>query len=171
MENSISVYLYVGNKQLTVPSLQTRGRKKKLETSQFGIIYHYITLKKQFTKMKNENEQIILSELNEDLRKLMSVESYKIGDYTFDVKKRILSIGSEAVKLTRKETYLLVVFAGNINIVLERKDILVTVWMEDTYYKARSMDVYLYKLRKLLSKDPKINIVNIRTKGFRLFVS
>jgi len=121
--------------------------------------------------MKNENEQIVLSELNEDLRKLMSVESYKIGDYTFDVKKRILSIGSEAVKLTRKESYLLVVFAANINNFLERKDILVLIWLEDTYYNSRSMDVYICKLRKLLSKDPKIDIVNFHAKGFRLVVS
>jgi DNA-binding response OmpR family regulator len=121
--------------------------------------------------MKNENEQIVLSELNEDLRKLMSVESYKIGDYTFDVKNRILSIGSEAVKLTPKESYLLVFFADNINVFLERKDILLTVWDEDNYYYSRSMDVYVCRLRKLLSKDPKINIANMRTKGFRLFVS
>ena len=121
--------------------------------------------------MKNENEQIVLGELNEDLKKLMSVESYKIGDYTFNVKNRILSIGSEAVKLTRKESYLLVVFAANINNFLERKDILVLIWLEDTYYNSRSMDVYICKLRKLLSKDPKIDIVNFHGKGFRLFVS
>ena len=100
--------------------------------------------------MKNENEQIVLSELNEDLRKLMSVESYKIGDYTFDVKNRILSIGSEAVKLTRKETYLLVVFAGNINIVLERKDISLEA-------KAQLMNLYLQlnpvELRRSIDKN------------------
>jgi len=121
--------------------------------------------------MKNENEQIVLNELNEDLRILMSVESYKIGGYTFDVKKRILSIGSEAVKLTRKESYLLVLFAANINNFLERKDILVMIWLEDTYYNARSMDVYICKLRKLLAKDPKINIVNFHAKGFKLVIS
>ena len=121
--------------------------------------------------MKNENEQIVLSQLNEDMRKLMSVESYKLGDYTFDVKKRILSIGSEGVKLTRKESYLFVLFAANINIFLERKDILVQIWLEDTYYNSRSMDVYICKLRKLLSKDPNIYIINIHGKGYRLIVS
>ncbi|MDD4993993.1 MAG: winged helix-turn-helix domain-containing protein [Paludibacter sp.] len=121
--------------------------------------------------MKNENEQIALSELNEDLRKLMSVESYKIGNYRFDVQKRILSIGSKVVKLTRKESYLLALFAANINVFMERKDILVLIWLEDTYYNARSMDVYICKLRKLLSEDPNIYIVNTHGKGFKLFVN
>jgi len=122
--------------------------------------------------MKNENEKIVLSELNENLRKLMIVPSYTVGAYTFDVEKRILSIpGSEGVKLTRKESYLFVLFAANINNFLERKDMLVTIWMEDTYYNSRSMDVYICKLRKLLSKDPKITIINIHGKGYRMIVS
>ena len=120
--------------------------------------------------MKNENEKIVLSELNENLRKLMMAPAYKIGDYTFDVEKRILSIGSDAVKLTRKESYLLVLFAANINNFLERKDMLVTIWMEDTYYNSRSMDVYICKLRKLLSKDSKIVIINIHGKGYKMIV-
>ena len=121
--------------------------------------------------MRHENEKIILSELHENLRKLMVVPSYKVGDYTFDVEKRLLTIGSETVKLTRKESYLFVLFAANINNFLERKEMLVTIWMEDTYYNSRSMDVYICKLRKLLSKDPKITIINIHGKGYRMIVS
>lgn len=121
--------------------------------------------------MRHENEKIILSELHENLRKLMVVPSYNVGDYTFDVEKRVLTIGSESVKLTRKESYLFVLFAANINNFLERKEMLVTIWMEDTYYNSRSMDVYICKLRKLLSKDPKITIINIHGKGYRMIVS
>lgn len=121
--------------------------------------------------MRHENEKIILSELHENLRKLMVVPSYTVGDYTFDVEKRVLTIGSESVKLTRKESYLFVLFAANINNFLERKEMLVTIWMEDTYYNSRSMDVYICKLRKLLSKDPKITIINIHGKGYRMIVS
>ena len=121
--------------------------------------------------MRHENEKIILSELHENLRKLMVVPSYQVGDYTFDVEKRTLTIGSESVKLTRKESYLFVLFAANINNCLERKEMLVTIWMEDTYYNSRSMDVYICKLRKLLSKDQKITIINIHGKGYRMIVS
>ena len=71
--------------------------------------------------MRHENEKIILSELHENLRKLMVVPSYQVGDYTFDVEKRTLTIGSESVKLTRKESYLFVLFAANINNFLERE--------------------------------------------------
>lgn len=120
--------------------------------------------------MKNENEQLVVGELNENLRKLMSVDSYKIGNYTFDVKKRILSFGSEGVKLTRKESYLLAAFAANVNVFLERKDLLIMIWLEDTYYNSRSMDVYICKLRKLLSKDSNIYIINIHGKGYRMIV-
>ena len=122
--------------------------------------------------MKIENERILLNELDENLRALMVVPSYKLGAYTFDVANRELSFsGAEPVKLTRKETYLFVLFAANANSMLDRKYMLTTIWKDDNYYNSRSMDVYICKLRKLLSKDPNITIINIHGKGYRIIVS
>jgi two-component system, OmpR family, response regulator len=121
--------------------------------------------------MKIENERILLNELDENLRALMVVPSYKLGAYTFDVANRELSFsGAEPVKLTRKETYLFVLFAANANSMLDRKYMLTTIWKDDNYYNSRSMDVYICKIRKLLSKDPSIVIVNIHGKGYRIVV-
>lgn len=121
--------------------------------------------------MKIENERILLNELDENLRALMIVPSYKLGAYTFDVPSRVLSFNGEETKLTRKETYLFVLFAASANSMLDRKYMLTTIWKDDNYYNSRSMDVYICKLRKLLSKDPNITIINIHGKGYRIIVS
>ena len=113
--------------------------------------------------MKIETEKLVLLGLDENLKALMSVPSYKIGSFTFDVEKRLLISKNESVKLTGKESYLLVLLAANANTFLERKYILTTIWREDNFRTSRSMDVYICKLRKLLSKDEKINIVNLLT--------
>lgn len=118
-----------------------------------------------------ENERNSLNDLDENLKALMSVPSYKIGAYTFDVPSRMLNLNGELTKLTKKETYLLVLFAANINTFLDRKYTLTTIWKEDSYYNARSMDVYICKLRKLLSKDQNVTIINIHGKGYKMFVN
>ena len=121
--------------------------------------------------MKMENERILLNELDENLRALMIVPSYKLGAYTFNVQTRVLSLNGEETKLTRKETYLFVLFAANVNAMLDRKYMLTTIWKDDNYYNSRSMDVYICKLRKLLSKDTDITIINIHGKGYRVIVN
>ena len=83
--------------------------------------------------MKIENERILLNELDENLRALMIVPSYKLGAYTFNVETRELSFNGEATKLTRKETYLFVLFAANANSMLDRKYMLTTIWKDDNY--------------------------------------
>jgi DNA-binding response OmpR family regulator len=121
--------------------------------------------------MKIETEKLVLIGLDENLKALMSVPSYKIGAYTFDVETRQLIYKNESVKLTGKESYLLVLLAANANSFLERKYILTTIWKEDNFRTSRSMDVYICKLRKLLGKDNNINIVNIHGKGHKLIIT
>jgi len=120
--------------------------------------------------MENVNPMNLSNELNENLKVLMSVPVYKIGAYTFDVVKRLLILNDESVKVTKKEAYLLVFFASNVGKSLFRNEILTTIWKEDTYTNSRSMDVYICKIRKLLSKDPNILIVNIHGRGFRIVI-
>jgi DNA-binding response OmpR family regulator len=121
--------------------------------------------------MKLETEKLVLSRLNEKLRELMKVPAYKIGNYTFDVENRQLVHGKDAVKLTSKEAYLLAILAANPNGFLERKEILITIWGEDSFRASRSMDVYVCKLRRMLSKDGNINIVNYHGKGHKLIIA
>ncbi len=95
---------------------------------------------------------------------------YKLGNFTFDTQKQLLSIGDRHTKLTTKESELLNMLAQNVNNILERNYALKTIWVEDNYFNARSMDVYITKLRKLLKDDKEVEIINIHGKGYKLIV-
>lgn len=97
-------------------------------------------------------------------------KTYTIGDYEFDTQKQILKYGDREQKLTTKESDLLKLLCNNMNNVLERNFALKTIWQEDSYFNARSMDVYITKLRKYLKDDPTIQILNIHGKGYKLIV-
>ncbi|MBQ3907587.1 MAG: winged helix-turn-helix transcriptional regulator, partial [Bacteroidaceae bacterium] len=81
-----------------------------------------------------------------------------------------LSIGDKQTKLTTKESELLTMLCTHVNDVLERELALKTIWIDDNYFNARSMDVYITKLRKHLKDDPNIEINNVHGKGYRLIV-
>ena len=93
---------------------------------------------------------------------------YIIGKYSFDTQKQILSIGEQAIKLTTKESDLLNLLCANANEILERNYALKKIWGVVDYFNARSMDVYITKLRKLLKEDSEIEIMNIHGKGYKL---
>ena len=95
---------------------------------------------------------------------------YKLGQFTFDTKKQTLSLNGEDVKLTTKENELLSLLAANANSILERNYALKTIWIDDNYFNARSMDVYITKLRKHLRPDPTVGLINIHGKGYKLIV-
>ena len=98
--------------------------------------------------------------------------SYRLGSFTFYVNKQSLEKddGTEQ-KLTSKEAELLRQLCVNQNSVLDRNFALKTIWNDDTYFNARSMDVYITKLRKYLAEDPNIQILNVRGRGFKLVVT
>ncbi|MDR0414918.1 MAG: response regulator transcription factor [Prevotellaceae bacterium] len=94
---------------------------------------------------------------------------FQIGLYTFNSTKQTLAKeGGDEQKLTAKESELLRQLCINRNAVLDRNFALKTIWNDDTYFNARSMDVYITKLRKFLKEDPSIQIINVRGKGFKL---
>jgi DNA-binding response OmpR family regulator len=95
---------------------------------------------------------------------------FKINDYSFDSDKQILTLNSENQKLTAKEGNLLKLLCENIGQPVSRSYALKLVWGDDTYFNARSMDVYVTKLRKFLKEDPNIQIVNLHGEGFKLMV-
>ncbi len=98
--------------------------------------------------------------------------TYKIGDYSFDSQKRTLVFtdGTES-KLTTKESDLLLLLVSRANDLLERNVALKSIWVDDNYFNARSMDVYITRLRHVLSKDPNVEIINIHGKGYKLAFS
>ena len=102
--------------------------------------------------------------------------TYQIGSLSFDYPHQLLSRRAESgadappQKLTSKESELLKLLAQNLNQPVSRSFALKMVWGDDSYFNARSMDVYVTKLRKYLREDPNVQLVNVHGEGFKLIV-
>lgn len=101
-------------------------------------------------------------------KKSKEVDFYVIGKFSFDTQKQTLANGEKVEKLTTKENDLLNLLCATANEVLERNYALKKIWGVVDYFNARSMDVYITKLRKLLKDDPDVEIMNIHGKGYKL---
>jgi len=99
---------------------------------------------------------------------IKKTESYVIGNYSFYPLKQLLYYKDQPVKLTTKESELLELLCQQGNEILERNYALRTIWIDDNYFNARSMDVYITRLRKYLKKDPAVKILNVHGKGYKL---
>ena len=96
------------------------------------------------------------------------LDNYKIGEYSFDTLKQLLVFKGQTMKLTTKESELLELLCRHRNEIMERNFTLKAIWTDDNYFNARSMDVYITKLRKYLKKDPAVKILNVHGKGYKL---
>lgn len=96
---------------------------------------------------------------------------YEIGRYVFNARLRTLTLGDAEIKMSPKEGQLLEMLAQNPNGLISRETALKKIWGTDDYFTARSMDVYITKLRKYLSFDQTLTIKNIHGSGFQLIIS
>jgi DNA-binding response OmpR family regulator len=101
-------------------------------------------------------------------RKNKERATYPLGSFIFDVQKQTLTRGEAVIKLTTKECELLTLLCVNFGEILQRDYALKTIWVDDNYFNARSMDVYITKLRKHLKDDPSVEIINVHGKGYKL---
>lgn len=100
-------------------------------------------------------------------------KEFNIGSYHFNYPLRLLTFDNDLStqeKLSPKEAQLLKMFCQNKNDVVSRSEALTQIWGEDNYFTARSMDVFITKLRKYLKMDPNLEINNIHGNGFQLFI-
>ncbi len=95
-------------------------------------------------------------------------ENFRLGSFLFDANKQTLTNKSDSIKLTTKESDLLKLLCQYSNQILERNYALKAIWKDDSYFNARSMDVYITKLRKHLKTEPSIQIINVHGKGYKL---
>lgn len=124
------------------------------------------------------NSEELLLRIKAILRRTSATEEkedrkeFEFGKFHFNYPLRILTFSGgkkkEEQKLSPKEAHLLKMFCTHKNDVLPRSLALTKIWGEDNYFTARSMDVFVTKLRKYISKDEKLEIVNIHGNGFRL---
>lgn len=96
---------------------------------------------------------------------------FNIGDYTFDYTTQLVHYKGMQQKLSTKEAELLRLLCLKKNAVLTREEALLSIWHDDNYFNGRSMDVFLSKLRKYLRDDPKVEILNVHGKGYKLLVN
>ena len=95
---------------------------------------------------------------------------FKIGQFTFDYRNLLLKSSAGERRLTKKESEVLRLLSLNMNQIVKREVALKNIWGDDDYFMGRSMDVYITKLRKFLSPDKHVSIVNIPRTGFKLEV-
>ncbi|MBP6977076.1 MAG: response regulator transcription factor [Bacteroidales bacterium] len=112
--------------------------------------------------------QAILRRARQEKDMSAGVSVYTIGDYQFDYPRQILTWKGSDQKLTSKEADLLKLLCDAKNEVLDRRYALNKIWFDDSYFNARSMDVYIAKLRKYLKEDPRVELLNVHGIGFRL---
>jgi len=98
-------------------------------------------------------------------------KEFDLGKYHFNYDHRTIAMGTISQKLSPKEADLLRMLCLHKNELLPRQKALREIWGDDNYFNARSMDVFITKLRKYLKDDPSLDIINIHGKGFRLLES
>ena len=160
----------------------TLAKEIRLENKKIPIIF--LTAKSQtsdvlegfnhggndYLKKPFSMEELIIS-INSLLARIelkTNVEAIKIGDYSFNLTKQTIQNSAIIEQLTHREAQLLFYLFEKKNEVLDRTFILNKLWGNDDFFNARSMDVFISKLRKKLKKDPNIQIINIRGFGYKL---
>lgn len=99
---------------------------------------------------------------------LKSETQLTIGRYAFIPYKQVLKLGDQDIRMSHRETQLLKLLYDHRNALLERKQALITLWGDDSFFNTRTMDVFITKLRKHLQDDPLVEIINVRGIGYKL---
>ncbi|MGI9542467.1 MAG: response regulator transcription factor [Cyclobacteriaceae bacterium] len=94
--------------------------------------------------------------------------TFSIGTYQFNYKNLMLSLNGKNKILTQKEGDILRQLCLHQDQIIKREEILNRVWGDDDYFIGRSLDVFIYKLRRYLQGDPKVEIINVHSVGFKL---
>lgn len=94
-----------------------------------------------------------------------------IGSYIFDPGKQTLSLGEESQQLSGRESEVLLLLANNMGSVVPMKTMLLNLWGDDGYFNARSLHVFITKLRSRFAGDTTVAIINIRGTGYKLITT
>jgi DNA-binding response OmpR family regulator len=97
-------------------------------------------------------------------------DAVTLGRYSFHPQRYELRMGDVVRKLSHREAMLLTVLSETRNVIVQRKDVLMKVWGDDSFFNSRNLDVYVTKLRDYLKEDPGVEIVTIKGVGYRFVV-
>ncbi len=111
--------------------------------------------------------KVLLSRHNGINSKELNIE-YQIGSFIFNYETRNIESKTSTIRLSPRESDLLKMLCESMNSVLSREKVLKTLWGNENFYTARSMDVYIARLRKYFKEDPSLQIINIPSSGYLL---
>lgn len=150
---------------LTAKTLQ-EDKLKGFEVGADDYISKPFSMEELLVRMK-----AILRRVSGDGKTTNKTNVYELSKCRFDYNRQMLTIDGAQQKLTSKESELLRLLCENLNEVLDRSDALNKIWFDDSYFNARSMDVYITKLRKYLKADSGVELINVHGIGFKLVVN
>jgi len=93
--------------------------------------------------------------------------SIQVGKFSFQVNRQVLANDKEERKLSYRECELLRLLVENRDRIIDRKEILNLLWGNDSFFNSRNLDVYITKLRSYLREDPSLEIITIKSVGYR----
>ncbi|PMD96468.1 DNA-binding response regulator [Siphonobacter sp. BAB-5405] len=130
----------------------------------------YLTKPFNMEELVARMEAILRRSQRNEQKEQKSNRIFQIGTLTFDAERQTLTHGDDVQKLTSREAELLKIFCQHLGQPLSRSYILKAIWGDDSYFNARSMDVYLTKIRKYLRSDERIQLINLHGEGFKMIV-
>jgi DNA-binding response OmpR family regulator len=114
------------------------------------------------------NQLNLLKKKNES--EFTAAETIEIGKYVFSPARSELKTPTRTIKLSLRELQVLNLLISRINSIADRKELLMTVWGDDSFFNSRTLDVYIRKLRDYFAEDPGIEIVTMKGKGYLFLI-
>jgi two-component system OmpR family response regulator len=154
------------NSEMPVIFLTAKSQKEDILEGFRSGADDYITKPFTMEELLYRIQAILKRTINSQTSKKQNI--YVIGKYTFNAIKQLLVFEDQSIRLTTKESELLELLCMHGRDILERNFALKSIWIDDNYFNARSMDVYITRLRKYLKKDPAVRILNVHGRGYKL---
>lgn len=145
--------------------IQTEDVIKGFESGANDYIRKPFSMEELIVRINN-----LLSLAHQQTKNAGKVEAIAIGQYDFNPSRYELKINGTVRKLSNREANLLAILAENRNGTTNRKDILMRVWGDDSFFNSRNLDVYITKLRDYLKEDSSIEIITIKGVGYHFAV-
>lgn len=170
--DGFSLMKAIRDKNMFIPVIFVSARVQvhdKLEALQLGgddYIFKPFSIEELLLKV-----QIFMKRVSvQNIEPLSQQADIILGSMIFRCENMELYGHGETIRLTCREAELLLYFIKHKNKIIKRRDILITLWGKDDYFLGRSLDVFISRLRKFLSREQEVKIENIPRVGFRFRV-
>ncbi|MBI9058136.1 MAG: response regulator transcription factor [Labilibaculum sp.] len=128
------------------------------------------SIEELIARIQNQLQLLQVSVKEKSISDLDFSEQIEIGKYNYYPKQYELKAPSESIKLSSREGDLLHFLVGNGNHISQRKEILLKIWGDDSFFNSRNLDVYIKKLRNYFKEDANVEIQTLRGKGYLFIV-